>query len=339
MKICISIPVHERPDVIRDQILNFRFYLPNCIIVLHKSRNFIETVSHGSFDDLAKIEGVFVNPVSLPTWSRWGSFAHVHNSNFEFAHKNLDFDYFCLHASNDMFVKAGAKDYIARFDCGNHNALLEKDSGWALAEKIFADPDLKKIMESVNLQDICGSQVEGMFFRREIFAEMIKIIERFYDFSNVDLNYERAEVYYPTLARKFATSFGMPYVFSSVVANIPENLFEVVELIRGDKLSKAALASIYRNYRPRLNVKISSFADLKTFAIKKGKELVKALIKCGKARNLSGFRFDIESISQSIDSIYKPENTFAIKRVDRVFDDPLRTKIREMMETEQESRL
>ncbi|MBF0408326.1 MAG: hypothetical protein HQM10_13330 [Candidatus Riflebacteria bacterium] len=335
MKICVSIPVHERPDVILDQIKNFRFYLPDCQIVLHKSQNFIHSPEFGKFDELEKLEGVSVNPVSLPTWSKWGSFVHVHNSNFEFAEKNLSFDYFCLHASNDLYVKPGALKYISSFDAGFQQDLIDSSSKWVLKDKIFSDPDLKKIMELSGAKDIFGSQVEGMFFKRGIFSKMVEIINKCYDFENVQLNYERAEVYYPTLARKLSPSTGLPCVFSSVAAALPEIVPEVVEKIRENLLTRESIISIYRNYQPGSP---TSASESKKMIIKKLKTYAKAFIQLLKERKMPDIGFDVSKIPP-FDNKYTVNNVYAVKRVDREINNPLRCKIRDLTKMDREKTL
>ncbi|MBM3268774.1 MAG: hypothetical protein FJZ01_14125, partial [Candidatus Sericytochromatia bacterium] len=40
MRLAISIPVHEQPAVVLDQIANIRHFAPDALVVLHVSRNF-----------------------------------------------------------------------------------------------------------------------------------------------------------------------------------------------------------------------------------------------------------------------------------------------------------
>ena len=38
MKLMFSIPVHECPEIIIDQIINYKFYNPDCGFILHISK-------------------------------------------------------------------------------------------------------------------------------------------------------------------------------------------------------------------------------------------------------------------------------------------------------------
>ena len=109
MKIAISIPVHEKKDVVLDQIMNIKFYIENPVIVLHISKDFYEN-EHGDFHELKEIKNVYINPENLETG--WGNILLTHVSNYYYIKGMVEFDYFILHASNDMYLKTGIEDYI-----------------------------------------------------------------------------------------------------------------------------------------------------------------------------------------------------------------------------------
>lgn len=107
-KIIFSIPVHEKYEVILDQCLNFHFFNPNSGIVLHFSKGFnaqSSQIDKNTFDKaIEKLDYVFINPYSVRTG--WYDIIQAHISNFEFILKNnIDFDYFSLCASNELFLE------------------------------------------------------------------------------------------------------------------------------------------------------------------------------------------------------------------------------------------
>lgn len=219
MKICISIPVHERLDVVVDQIHNIKyFYDHEVCIVLHLSQNFHhhEHVPHRDYDIYNK-HNVFVNHERLPT-SLPNTLVHVHNSNFKFAKQHVDFDYFVLHASNDMYVKKGAKHYIERSKNAAFQFYVFPELPWCWVPYIYADNEFREMTNHLGISTIYGSQPEGMFFQKHIFEEMVKVIDKFYIYGRGQI-YPREEVYYPTLASKFVSNLKSPHVFSEVLTN------------------------------------------------------------------------------------------------------------------------
>lgn len=219
MKVCISIPVHEQPDVIVDQINNINhFYDDDVMIVLHVSKNFIQpnNLVPGRDYDFRTKKNVFINPENLPT-SYPDSLAHVHNSNFKFANKIADFDYFVLHSSNDMYVRKGAASYIQSAQNGHQNVPIRvNDDDWMFAPKVTADKELKNMMNYLGLHEIYHSMPEGTFYQKDIFVEMVKIINKFFVYGRGEV-FPREEVFYPTIASKLTEKCYPPFVFSELM--------------------------------------------------------------------------------------------------------------------------
>jgi hypothetical protein len=169
---CVSIPVHEAPAVVLDQVANLRAFLPaDTLVVLHVSAAFPE--GHG----LARLvdDGVLINPVSLPT--AWGDTAPAHNTNFRFADAREDFDVFVMHSSNDLFVRGGVEHRLGQAEAGVqcnpiHPAQRERpqirDLGLAAAH-----PPLQRLGGG----RVLHSQPEGIFFGRELMRRMLDEIE------------------------------------------------------------------------------------------------------------------------------------------------------------------
>lgn len=69
--IVFSIPVHEKFEVIVDQIININHFNPNCAIVLHLSKKFDYTGTAMSEEQFRQIvnsfENVFINENRLDT--------------------------------------------------------------------------------------------------------------------------------------------------------------------------------------------------------------------------------------------------------------------------------
>ena len=83
-RILVSLAVHEKPDVIIDQIENFKYFLENVCFILHVSKSYFEKYE---IEKLQNIENVYLNPENLVT--KWGNIISTHISNYNYAKKNI----------------------------------------------------------------------------------------------------------------------------------------------------------------------------------------------------------------------------------------------------------
>jgi len=234
MKVVVSLPIHTSPEVVLNQIKNIQYFIPNVTVIIHVSKFFEWNGSPEKLHSL-EMDNVLINPERFPT--KWGSGIHVdvHNSNFKYAVQNLEFDYFAMHSSNDLFIKPGVKNYMCNYEAGSAQwplSLLidwvKKDQYWGnkLKHKLQnsnldlikhlseQDMNLSRIMKHLGITEIKGSQIEGTFYRKEIFKEIVKEIERFYSYTNEDsFPYSKEEFYYSTVASKFVKNFAPVYTF------------------------------------------------------------------------------------------------------------------------------
>jgi hypothetical protein len=171
--------VHEKTDVVLDQITNFKKYVPGAIIVIHPARQFLE--SSDIVLKLRGIEGVWMNP--KPFYTGFGLVLKCHISNFLFAQNaGIQFTHYCLHASNDMFVRFGMEQYVRKCDFGffKHDLLSESDlfSNWI--SDFNKDHAYHKIMHSIDaVPTNFASQVEGTFYPREAFESFAQLVKRY----------------------------------------------------------------------------------------------------------------------------------------------------------------
>lgn len=216
MRIVVSIPVHEKTEVINDQIKNIKKYIKNPIIVLHISRSFYK--SHKE-SEIKAGDDVYINPIHLQT--KWGGIYQTHVSNFKYIKNKLAFDYFLLQASNDAFVKNGIENYISQYDAGiNYRILWQHDSRWWPCSCANDDMALKKIMNSIGVTRIIASQIEGSFYKKGVFDYIVNVLDRVIseeDIENFNF-YGREEVYFSTIAQKVVdfSRCGYPTTFSEI---------------------------------------------------------------------------------------------------------------------------
>lgn len=220
-RFCVSIPAHEQLPIVIDQIENLRAFLPDdTMIVFHFASGFSDpTRVQAMLGD-----GVYVNPVSLQT--EWGNIMNQHHLNYLFAKTRGQFDYFVMHASNDLYIRPGAGDYMATADAGIQRTplhpFIEKCDVNGVEQKsnprdvVCNYAPLWKMVSDLGIDNVVHSQPEGMFFREELFGEMIEIIEKYWQ-PGPDSLIGPEHVFYPTVAAKLTNSFALPTVYSDAL--------------------------------------------------------------------------------------------------------------------------
>lgn len=201
LNIIFSIPIHQRLEVVLDQICNIQHFNPNCGIVFHLSQGFdykTSLVSKDEFIEQAKRLGnVFINPESVRTG--FADIIQAHMSNFEYISKVCDFRYFAICASNESFVRPGLYQYISQYDCGYEQRYITKEDNW-YDGAVYKDDDLMRYMKKNGFSKIDITHPEGEYFKKEIFNKIVESVKSFYDYKQMKLVYPREEIYFSTVA-------------------------------------------------------------------------------------------------------------------------------------------
>lgn len=317
-EIAISIPVHEKPEIIMDQIYNINKFVENAAIILHISKDFLENFKKAQIN---LPQNVYIDDKNIRTG--WGDIYLAHILNFEFAKKIIDFRYFILHASNDMYIKKGINRYIEKFDAGyNIRKTSSEKSLWWPSHEAKKDPFLLKMLSKINSKHIIGSQVEGSFYKKEIFEEICKIIldtgkSGFINFRN----YPKEEIYFSSLAKG---------LFPEAIITCPTTFSEVH---RYDKLLWKSYLFITNKFKIKrcgyvlddkrfvnLNSKLFKFKFL--YKLRK-KDIIDILNNRLSSKNL--FINDYSDVCQLY--LYS-KSLFSVKRVNREYNDKIRKYIR-----------
>ncbi len=202
LDIIFSIPIHQRLEVVLDQICNIQHFNPNCGIVFHLSRGFDYKTSLISKEEFFKqanrLGNVFINPESVRTG--FCDIIQAHMSNFDYVSKVCDFKYFAICASNESFIRQGLVDYVNQFDCGYTVSSLTKASDWKFGDKLFRDNDLLDFMSSMGYRRLDVTTPEGQFFKKNLMSDIVNAIRSFYDYKQMKESYPREEVYFSTMA-------------------------------------------------------------------------------------------------------------------------------------------
>lgn len=200
-KILFTLPVHERPDIVRGQIENINFFCPGSVIAIHVSAG-----AAGIKDEFRRacdFPNVLINPVSLETaWS--GGLMHVHVSNFLHALEvGADFTKVMMISSNELFVKHGLAEYVSRYQIGAQTEVYDGASDWGVFREDFLhSQSMQKFIASLGLPLFFGGQAEGQFATREIFGLLARL---FYDsFPMAPVGFPVEEVILPTIAARYS---------------------------------------------------------------------------------------------------------------------------------------
>lgn len=245
MRILVSLPVHEHPEVVRDQLRNFLRFLRDPIIVLHVSASFDVDI-----DSLIVSDRVLVNPERIVTAWGTGILARVHLSNMRFALAETEFDTIALHASNDLFIREGVEDYIDGHAAG---ATLKKLEGWWWRRRSLGDRPLAKYLQRNGLAAADVAHIEGTFYRRDVLEKMLQSLKylerkvwwrqltRPFKLENtplpLNLNppYPREELYFPTaLSACGIHPTAAPYVYMNWERQLTLTIDEIEAVRRRD---------------------------------------------------------------------------------------------------------
>ena len=201
--IVFSLPVHEKFDVILDQLYNIKTLNNECAVIIHLSPSFDKKSSLLSREKFEKILSeefatfAYINPTSVRTG--WFDIIQAHICNYDYAKNSLDFEYFAPIASNELFVKSGLYDYIKSYDCGIGYKEYKRSSSHRGSRLAFKDKSFESIRKELNYDKVIWSQIEGTFYKAEIFGMICEIVKRNYDYNEVQEFYEREEMYLPTI--------------------------------------------------------------------------------------------------------------------------------------------
>lgn len=313
--IFVSLPVHENPRVIINQLKNFRQFMIDAIIVLHisKQASFLKE-DLVSLLKINYIDNAIINPNSLDT--SWGNIIKAHISNIKLIQSisiNPD-DKIIFHASNDMLIKPGLNNFLSTKLNLFHTRIYKCDGYWWPANIARnADKSFMHQLSYIGMNDnfIVGSQIEGSMYKLEILMEIIKIIENKNLLDNIDINYPREEIYFPS----FAYGLGIkpdhvPYVYSEI------HYLEMKFWAFSKKLDSFWWIPKKKKIKRIVRKKL---INNKNFQI--NKQIVDDILK-SKLREIT-----IEDGGFAWQPYPQPCNLFGVKRINRDIDDPMRVYI------------
>lgn len=235
-KILFSLPVHERPDILRGQIENINYFCPGSVICIHVSAD--AAVSKDEFRRHCDFENVHISPYSYQTvWS--GGIMHTHIANFLYAlEAGLDFDTVMLISSNELLVKHGLADYVSQYEVGSQTEVYDPSNDWGVFNSNFLNlPGMQGFLAALGLPLFFGGQAEGQFASKHIFMQIAKLFVEHFPMGPIGFPIE--EVILPTMAACFGlmgTDVALPITLCNYCNNLEMNAHVIEQVRRGTGL-------------------------------------------------------------------------------------------------------
>ncbi len=301
-KILFSIAVHEKMDVVLDMLKNIQHYAPDSAVVLHVASDFQEEFSRYSLTDYTN---VFTNPESLITGFSDQTLFFVHYANLLFAESTgIQFDKWSMFASNQLFVREGVECYLDKFDSSTYTEKLDFDIH---RYRFLQDNVTKAAVDSFGFE-MRKVPPEGTF-------------------------YSRADILIMLSNKKLHTFFldNLKYFVTPKLAQKRVWLNK-----RGKKLIRAKFGLAVRIFPNIFKRFIYASEELifPTVLGRSNKRIGEIYCFLNWSNNLEVTKADVDKVASGC-----LPGVYAVKRVDRVLDDPLRVYIRESFQDHVDSSL
>ncbi len=213
--IYVSLPVHEKFDVVASQLKNFKKYLPNAIVVIHLSREAPFSIKElDGFLKLCKLNNYIVNPVQVGTG--WGNIICAHLENIAFASCLDDAKKMVFHSSGDMLVRDRLADFLHDREYLFHCREIFPDSYWWPANEALKDLPFTDWLAVLGGVPVIASQLEGSMYPMDFLREFVERLKYGAALTS-SANYPREEFFFSSFARSLnIVPDDLPYVFSEV---------------------------------------------------------------------------------------------------------------------------
>lgn len=306
----VSIPVHERIDVVVDQCRNFETFAPDSVIMLHVSMT--ATFEVAALDQALNAAGcrrTMINPVRIAT--QWGSILAAHLANVRaLADVCAPNATISLNASNDMMLRSltGEDATQPRFE----QRKIEPTSVWFTGRQFARSPAFFALLHELGCRRAIGSQIEGSSYP---LATLLRLADRMELQRQlvVDMPSVAEEVVFPTWGlQQLGTPRARPFILFRPSLLVGAAGVATPRFLRNgyivDTAQKAANRVGTRMFSP-------DAAARDIAAIAAGRQLV-----------ATGWPNGASDTG--------PIVFHGIKRIARRYDDPLRERIRKVTEAE-----
>ena len=192
------------PAVINNNLDNYFKFNPGCNVVMHVNAQYRDFEWEDRPNVLVSPKRFVIKHGQCQLASILTMFKHAVDSG-------IDFDYVTINHSGEMYVKPGAYEYMKNYDYAiwhGPDSRLKNDyiHQWPPCESFItnaqqgSDP-FEGLFDSLNIANYCASQLEGSFYKRDLFQMIYDWFEENYQIDKLNqwpLYYE--ELMIPTLA-------------------------------------------------------------------------------------------------------------------------------------------
>jgi len=243
-----SIPVHEKQDIIHNQIENILHFNPGSKIILHLNQSYTDFIPENCV-----YQNVYFHQTKI-TYTHGKDLFAFHIANFLYCiQQNVIFDFFVLSASNEMFFKKGSIQYIEEYKNGLQMVDFDSENQWHNFHKdIERLPDIISLLDKLKLPCFCGGQAEGQFYEKKIFQRIVDIYLETTQNYEKTFSFEAEEIIPQSIFKSFQIElYGRPLTLQNYSNAIDFNVNFIKSLYNGciikDKTIKKSLTSPHVN--------------------------------------------------------------------------------------------
>jgi hypothetical protein len=173
-RILFSLPVTERPDIVRQQIENINYFCPGSLICIHIAAG--ASAGRSEFERSCDFENVVINPYSY-VFAPGAGMLHLHVSNFlHMLETGSEFDTVMLISADELLIKHGFSEHVSKHPIGAQTEVFDLATDWGVfREDLLKSTAMQGFLSGVELPLYFGGQSEGQFFKRAIFSQLTRL--------------------------------------------------------------------------------------------------------------------------------------------------------------------
>lgn len=297
-ELLFSLPVYEKQDIVNNTIENIFNFNPNCKIILHINKNF------KSFDkSKSNYHNLYFNQTNFDYYP--GSDLLIyHVSNFDYCiNNNISFEYFIFCASNELYIKKNAVNYIKEYKNGLQLVQYDKNIDWHNFKKdLHENQIILNLFEEINNNILCGGQVEGQFFEKKIFIKIKDLYLKITNLNEHKIYFEAEEIIPQTIFNSLnIKNYGDCLTLQNYTNDIKFTPDYIKKLINNVIIPENNIKS--QLFSPHINKNSNNIYSIKRVD-RKFNKIRKYLSKQGIILNKDDFNFDIFYYSNNSSLIF-----------------------------------
>jgi hypothetical protein len=168
----VLITFHENKECLLDLILNIKKFNKENVAII------ISNGSTENLDDIKTQNSVFIVDRKQQMVEKFGTIIPLHLELFDFIKESeITATHILLLASNQLFVRHGFYKFMKKFDFGYYEREIPKQNYLSFWE---GSPMFQKFIEKIGAEFFTlQSNHDGMFFRFDIFKDMMEYFESY----------------------------------------------------------------------------------------------------------------------------------------------------------------